>query len=203
MGNHKAAGVFSERRRSSCSSYICSHFPLDNKLKDINRYWIMFTNQNGTESYLFLTNCSLGLHMMCYEVYQLTHCPIGDLAWVLMLNFQMHCCDFFHKHFQCHSLDVNGDRPIWWEKSIMVQVSVQFLRQPIGLRPVNLLSGLQLKKHVGPAGRQLLYLLCWDECPTTVDGCFHYKDKMVVIAVLVKCHLSIETDPSSFDKAIF
>ena len=37
--------------------------------------------------------------------------------------------------------------------------SVRFLRRPVGPRPATLMSGLQLQKRVGPAGRQLLYLI--------------------------------------------
>ena len=51
--------------------------------------------------------------------------------------------------------------------------SVRFLRRPVGPRPATLLSGLQLQKRIGPVGRQLLYLLCWAEWSTTVNGYWH------------------------------
>ena len=53
--------------------------------------------------------------------------------------------------------------------------SVQFLCQPVTPRPVTLLSGLQLHKRVGPAGRQHLYLLCWAEWSTIFNGYWHNK----------------------------
>ena len=46
--------------------------------------------------------------------------------------------------------------------------SVRFWRRPVAPRPVTLRSGLQLQKCVGPAGRQLLYLLCWAKWPAIV-----------------------------------
>ena len=27
---------------------------------------------------------------------ELTHCPLGHVAWILNANFQMHCSDYFH-----------------------------------------------------------------------------------------------------------
>ena len=55
------------------------------------------------------------------------------------------------------------------------QCSVRFLRRPVGPRPATLLSGLQLQKRVGPAGRQLLYLLYWAASSTTVKGYWYNK----------------------------
>ena len=54
--------------------------------------------------------------------------------------------------------------------------SVRFVPRPIGLRPATLMSGLQLQKHVGPVGRQFLYLLCWAEWSTTGNGYWRSKD---------------------------
>ena len=54
-------------------------------------------------------------------------------------------------------------------------ISVLFLRRPIGPRPATLLSGLQLQKHVGPADRQLLYLLFWSDSSATVKGYWYNK----------------------------
>ena len=56
-----------------------------------------------------------------------------------------------------------------------VLYSVRFLRRPVGPRPATLLSGLQLQKRVGPAGRQHLYLLYWSELSATVKGYWHNK----------------------------
>ena len=53
--------------------------------------------------------------------------------------------------------------------------SVRFLRRPVGPRPATLLSGLQLQKRVGPVGRQLLYLICWAEWSTNVNGYWRNK----------------------------
>ena len=56
-----------------------------------------------------------------------------------------------------------------------INISVRFLRRSVGPRPATLLSGLQLQKRVGPAGRQLLYLLYWADSSTIVKGYWHNK----------------------------
>ena len=57
---------------------------------------------------------------------------------------------------------------VWW-----IQCSI--FTPARGPRPATLLSGLQLQKRVGPAGRQLLYLLYWAESSTTVKGYWYNK----------------------------
>ena len=74
----------------------------------------------------------------------------------------------------CHRTD---DKPL--PEVIMTKFSdaysVRFLRRPVGPRPATLMSGLQLQKRVGPVGRQLLYLICWAEWSTNVNGYWRNK----------------------------
>ena len=74
-----------------------------------------------------------------------------------ILLVQMLCC------MQHHTITDHAINSVW------------FLRRPVGPRPATLLSGLQLQKRVGPVGRQLLYLICWAEWSTNVNGYWRNK----------------------------
>ena len=73
--------------------------------------------------------------------------------------------------------DVTRPLPENFSLIIIIRIlsSVRFLRRPVGPRPATLLSGLQLQKRVGPVGRQLLYLICWAEWSTNVNGYWRNK----------------------------